>query len=279
MNIPLFRLENGWEPVDGDACGRFILNLINLSEAPLSGFKLAYTSLTRIKDSEVPRCDNAVFLRRNANFHQFAPADDFVLLPGESWRFTVAPLWRPARHRTDGAKSAYVTLSDGSHVPVSVDDTLLSGRPPEPAPVLMPKGEVTQPFSLLPWPAFLQTVRSVSGAGRALSGRRHSACPQTGDAANRRAMKPFMSREQAGWALCRRCIPTPMKQLVNSHLNSPLACEACRPASGLMHFLNRDYFNHLVFPRLGAIAEAGWTPKDSKNWLRFAAISPLMPKL
>jgi hexosaminidase len=45
------------------------------------------------------------------------------------------------------------------------------------------------------------------------------------------------------------------------------------------HFRNRDYFNHLVFPRLGAIAEAAWTPKDKKDWLRFAAIAPLVPKL
>ncbi len=63
-----------------------------------------------------------------------------MLAPGESWRFTVAPLWRPAKHRTDGAKSAYLTLSDGRHLPVSVDDVLLAGRPAEPAPVLMPKG-------------------------------------------------------------------------------------------------------------------------------------------
>lgn len=38
-------------------------------------------------------------------------------------------------------------------------------------------------------------------------------------------------------------------------------------------------FNHMVFPRLGAIAEAGWTPKAGKDWLRFAAISKLMPRL
>lgn len=151
-----FRLENAWEPVDGDDCGRFVFTLVNLSDDPIQGFKLAYTSLTRIKDSEEPHCENAVFLRRNANFHQFAPLEGYVLQPGESWRFTVAPLWRPARHRTDGAKSAYLTLSDGSHVPVSVDDTLLAGRPAEPAPVLMPKGEVTEPFYLLPWPVSAQ---------------------------------------------------------------------------------------------------------------------------
>lgn len=149
----VFRLENAWEPVDGDPCGRFVFTLINLSNEAISGFKLAYTSLTRIKDAELPRCESATFLRRNANFHQFAPPADFVLGPGDSWRFTVAPLWRPARHRTDGAKSAYITRADGSHAPVSVDDTLLAGRPAEPAPILMPEGEVREPFYLLPWPA------------------------------------------------------------------------------------------------------------------------------
>ena len=158
MADAVFRLENAWEPVDGDPCGRFVFTLVNLSDEAISGFKLAYTSLTRIKDSEEARCENATFLRRNANFHQYAPKDGFVLRPGESWRFTVAPLWRPARHRTDGAKSAYLTLADGRHVHVSVDDTLLSDRPAEPAPVLMPRGEVTEPFYLLPWPVSAKLV-------------------------------------------------------------------------------------------------------------------------
>lgn len=158
MADAVFRLENSWEPVEGDLCGRFVFTLVNLSENAISGFKLAYTSLTRIKDSEEARCDNAVFLRRNANFHQYAPPAGFTLAPGESWRFTVAPLWRPARHRTDGAKSAYLTLADGTHMPVSVDDTLLSGRPAETAPVLMPKGDAREPFSLLPWPVSANLV-------------------------------------------------------------------------------------------------------------------------
>ena len=45
------------------------------------------------------------------------------------------------------------------------------------------------------------------------------------------------------------------------------------------HFLNRDYFNHLVFPRLAAIAEAAWTPRERKDWQRFAALAPLSPRL
>ncbi|PYE26410.1 hexosaminidase [Rhizobium sp. PP-CC-3A-592] len=145
-----FRLENSWHPIEGEDCGGFVFTLFNLSDAPLSGFKLAYTSLTRVMDD--PACDNATFLMRNANFHQFAPPEGFVLAPGGSWRFTVSGLWRPAKHRTDGAKSAYLTLGDGAHVPVDVDDLLLGGRPAEPAPDLLPEGKVTEPFYLLPWP-------------------------------------------------------------------------------------------------------------------------------
>ncbi|MVA58688.1 beta-N-acetylhexosaminidase [Agrobacterium vitis] len=145
-----FRLNNAWYPVDGDDGGGFVFTLYNLSSEPISGFKLAYTALTRVKDG--PVCDNAVFQRRNANFHQFAPPEGFVLASGACWQFTVQGLWRPARHRTDGAKSAYLTLADGRHVAVTVDDLMLQGRVSKPAPVLLPKGEVSKPFSLLPWP-------------------------------------------------------------------------------------------------------------------------------
>jgi hexosaminidase len=145
-----FRLENSWHPIEGEPCGGFVFTLFNLSDAPIAGFRLAYTALTRVMDG--PTCGNATFLMRNANFHQFAPPEGLVLVPGASWRFTVSGLWRPAKHRTDGAKSAYLTLADGTHVPVAVDDLLLAGRPAEPAPDLLPKGAVSEPFYLLPWP-------------------------------------------------------------------------------------------------------------------------------
>ncbi|WP_377298237.1 beta-N-acetylhexosaminidase [Rhizobium sp. SGZ-381] len=149
-----FRLENSWAPIEGDDGGGFVFTLVNLSDAPISGFTLAYTSLTRVKDQ--PACGNARFLRRNANFHQFAPLDGFVLEPGAAWQFSVKGLWRPARHRTDGAKSAYLTLADGTHVDVAVDDLMLAGRHSEPAPRLLPEGKVTEPFALLPYPAEAQ---------------------------------------------------------------------------------------------------------------------------
>ncbi|MFL0692709.1 MAG: beta-N-acetylhexosaminidase, partial [Agrobacterium tumefaciens] len=157
-----FRLENAWHPVEGDECGAFVFTLVNLSDVALSDFKLAYTSLTRVKDTEEPILENAVFLKRNANFHQFAPPAGFVLQPGESWTFRVGGLWRPAKHRTDGAKSAYITLSTGQHAAVAVADLMLGGGHSAPPPALLPEGQVTQPFAMLPWP---ETPELVAGEG------------------------------------------------------------------------------------------------------------------
>src|SRR5690606_20652043 len=45
------------------------------------------------------------------------------------------------------------------------------------------------------------------------------------------------------------------------------------------NFISKPYFNRLVFPRLPAIAEAAWTPKEGKDWERFAAVARLSPQL
>lgn len=153
-----FRLENAWHPVEGDDCGAFVFTLVNLSDVALVDFKLAYTSLTRVKDTQEPILENAVFLKRNANFHQFAPPAGFVLQPGASWTFRVGGLWRAAKHRTDGAKSAYITLSTGQHAAVAVADLMLGGGDSAPPPPLLPEGQVTQPFAMLPWPASAELV-------------------------------------------------------------------------------------------------------------------------
>ncbi|KQV16483.1 beta-N-acetylhexosaminidase [Rhizobium sp. Root1203] len=150
METASYRLESAWQP-DGGPNGRFTFTLFNLSDAPLAGFKLVYTSLTRVIDKKA--CENATFLRRNANFHEFAPPAGLSIAPGGSWTFTVSGLHRPAKHCTDGAKSAYLTLADGKHVAVAVSDLLLEGRVNEPPPVLLPEGRLDQPFALQPWPA------------------------------------------------------------------------------------------------------------------------------
>src|SRR6478735_4153682 len=143
-----YRLETTWNP-EGGPNGRFTFSLFNLSDEALTGFKLVYTSLTRVIDPKA--CENAVFQRRNANFHEFAPPAGLSIEPGKSWVFTVSGLHRPAKHCTDGAKSAYVTLADGKHVAIAVSDLLLEGRVNEPPPMLLPEGRLTLPFSLQPW--------------------------------------------------------------------------------------------------------------------------------
>ena len=42
---------------------------------------------------------------------------------------------------------------------------------------------------------------------------------------------------------------------------------------------SRAHLNHLVFPRLAAVAEAGWTPAANKNWERFSALTRFCPVL
>jgi hexosaminidase len=41
---------------------------------------------------------------------------------------------------------------------------------------------------------------------------------------------------------------------------------------------NRTLFDHLTYPRLSAIAETAWSPREAKDFARFMAIQTLMPK-
>jgi len=45
------------------------------------------------------------------------------------------------------------------------------------------------------------------------------------------------------------------------------------------HLTDRAIFDRLVFPRLSAIAETGWTVKERKSWERFKAMAGLLPNL
>lgn len=45
------------------------------------------------------------------------------------------------------------------------------------------------------------------------------------------------------------------------------------------HLNSVERWNHMVFPRLPAVAEAGWSDEAGRDWARFCAIAPLMPQL
>ena len=40
---------------------------------------------------------------------------------------------------------------------------------------------------------------------------------------------------------------------------------------------DRAIFDRLVFPRISAVAETGWTAPENKSWARFSAFSSLLP--
>lgn len=57
------------------------------------------------------------------------------------------------------------------------------------------------------------------------------------------------------------------------HLLGVQACIWSEPMS------DPGVFDRLVFPRLSAIAEAGWTASERRSWVRFSALAGLMPTL
>jgi len=144
-----FRLDAIWRETDPKN-GSMILTLTNLSDQPISEFRLAYTSLLRVSKEHVAH--NATFIRRFANFHEFDPLDGLVLGSGESWTFELEKLTHIPKHRNDGPKSVYLTLKDGSHVKVETGDMALEGRESKTGGVLVPEGKLELPVALSPWP-------------------------------------------------------------------------------------------------------------------------------
>ena len=93
MQPASYRLESTWSP-DGGPNGRFTFTLFNLSDAPLDGF----TPRLHLADAghRPKACDNAIFLRRNANYHEFAPPAGLSISPAEAGPSRVSGLHRTA---------------------------------------------------------------------------------------------------------------------------------------------------------------------------------------
>lgn len=142
-------LENRWTRHPLPA-GTWQIRLTNLSEAPLAGFTLSVTTITRIMPEHDVR--GARFLRRVANFHEFAPFEGVVIAPGDTWAFEAEGLFRSPFHRNDAAKTAWLTQPDGSRHPVMVGDLILGDEIPALPPPRLPDGALTVPVALLPWP-------------------------------------------------------------------------------------------------------------------------------
>jgi hexosaminidase len=74
--------------------------------------------------------------------------------------------------------------------------------------------------------------------------------------------KTYSFEPASGWSVAER-----------EHLIGVQACIWSEPMA------DRAIFDRLVFPRLSAIAEAGWTDPGQKSWARFSALCSLMPNL
>ncbi|MBH1973542.1 MAG: beta-N-acetylhexosaminidase [Rhodobacteraceae bacterium] len=141
-------LENSWA-AEPKPAGTWTLALTNLGTAPLSDFTLSVTTITRIMPEHEVR--GARFLRRCANYHEFAPLDGKALAVGETWRFEAEGLFRSPFHRNDAAKTAWVKQGD-QLLSVQVADLMQSDSAPVLPPPRLPEGRLTLPFALLPWP-------------------------------------------------------------------------------------------------------------------------------
>ncbi|MEO5615558.1 MAG: hypothetical protein ABIR04_11655, partial [Cypionkella sp.] len=126
-------LENEWASEPAPA-GTWTLRLTNLSETVLTDFTLSVTTITRIMPEHY--VEGGRFLRRTANFHEFAPFEGVRLAPGDAWTLRAEGLFRSPFHRNDAAKTAWVTVG-GTRLPVHVGDLIqASGAPALPPPRL-----------------------------------------------------------------------------------------------------------------------------------------------
>lgn len=105
-----FHLDSLWHAEEG----AMEFALTNCGTTPVTNPRLVYATLTRcLRPSN---CTGARLVRRQANFHEYASDEGFVLAPGETWRFTEHSLTRPALHSNEGPKSAGVLLEDDTLV-------------------------------------------------------------------------------------------------------------------------------------------------------------------
>jgi hexosaminidase len=157
---PAFRLDSDFSTGEG-AAGAVTLTLRNVGSSSLSNFRLAFTSLVRIKSPESLR--GGTIVEQVSNYVVVEPPAGTVIEPGGNWSISANQLSHALTHYNYGPKSAYLILADGSLTEVAVSLMTRDGvvgvpalnprkRPP------LPDGRT--PIALVPFPA----EASVEGA-------------------------------------------------------------------------------------------------------------------
>jgi hexosaminidase len=161
MTAPTLALATIWTPATATQPLSYAIKLTNNGAAPISNFKLGLSGPARIDPHA--EIEGGVLEKRLSNHSLFAPPAGYVLAPGETWTVTARGLSYGLRHWSDGANSSYVTLADGTILPVITSPThstagnapLLKGAARFPVPAKTPVS-----VSIIPWPKNV----SVTGA-------------------------------------------------------------------------------------------------------------------
>lgn len=163
MAEPAFRFETQWIPGSDDGEPAYVLSLTNGSHRAIADFRLAVSGPGRVDPAGI--VEGATIGVRLSNHTTFLPPEGMVLRPGETWTIVVRKLSWQFRHWNDGARGAYLVLSDGSTVDLATRPTAARGANADfkrgaavwPVPAVPPV-----PVSIIPWP------RQVAVSGRRL---------------------------------------------------------------------------------------------------------------
>ena len=154
-------METSWSPATEGRSLAYALTLTNLSDDPVTGFRLCVSGPARIDPAAV--VEGGTLVERLSNHAEFAPPKGFVLAPNAAWTVTARGLSYPLRHWTDGATGAYLSFADGTTLPVAVAPTrALDDDAPlkRGAELYAVPPKAPAPISVVPWP------RDVTVSGR-----------------------------------------------------------------------------------------------------------------
>jgi hexosaminidase len=163
MSVFDLRLDSDWNP----EAKRLTLTLVNGGQEALSGFRLAFTSLLRIKGAE--SVEGGALVEQLSNSHVIAPPESLVLAPGDAWTVTADKVSHDLRHYTYGPKTAWLILADGRKAVVDPTPMTRGGVAGVPSPSPAPTGPLppgAPPIAVIPHPksAVLEGVRATPSA-------------------------------------------------------------------------------------------------------------------
>ncbi|MDO6591899.1 beta-N-acetylhexosaminidase [Loktanella sp. D2R18] len=165
--MSFYRLDAHFNGAATREDSRLTFTFHNLSEAPLTGFKIGYSASTRI--AEDAAIHGADFSRIIGNYNEFSAPDGLVIRPGGTWTFGFTGIeFHIPSHLVDGPKSA-ILLIDGETHGVRVGDLYCEGLDDTGPLRDYPQGETNLPLLMQPWPEVV-TVSDFKAAPRLFVG-------------------------------------------------------------------------------------------------------------